>query len=123
MNPWLCLLLLALAAVGIIFVMSFIGSVVLLSTGKRYALNEYARIKDQLTQLLGGDEALAEALMEGKELPEDCQNREQIVPVLEDYLAQQERIRSTSEEVREKRSQKRRVLKFLTEKKDKGEWI
>ena len=123
MNPWLSLLLLALAAVGIIFVMSFIGSVVLLSTGKRYALNEYARIKDQLTQLLGGDEALAEALMEGKELPEDCQNREQIVPVLEDYLAQQERIRSTSEEVREKRSQKRRVLKFLTEKKDKGEWI
>lgn len=123
MNPWLCLLLLALGAVGIIFVMSFIGSVVLLSTGKRYALNEYARIKDQLTQLLGGDEALAEALMEGKELPEDCQNREQIVPVLEAYLAQQERIRSTSEEVREKRSQKRRVLKFLTEKKDKGEWI
>ena len=122
MNPWLSLLLLALGAIGIILVVALISSVVLLATGRRYALKEYDRTKEEIACLLG-DEALAERLLEGEELPADCQNREQILPILEAYRAQQERIRSASEEMQKKRSQKRRVLKFLTEKKDKGEWI
>ena len=122
MNPWLSLLLLALGAIGIILVVALISSVALLATGRRYALKEYDRTKEEIARLLG-DEALAERLLEGEELPADCQNREQIGPILDAYRAQQERIRNASEELEKKRSQKRRVLKFLTEKKDKGEWI
>ena len=123
MNPWLSLLLLVLGVIGIILIVALLISVVLLATGKNYALKEYTRIKEEITQLLGGDEALAEQLLEGEELPADCRNREEIIPILEAYRAQQERIRSASEELREKRSQKRRVMKFLTEKKDNGEWL
>ena len=120
MNPWLSLLLLALGALGIILIVALICSVVLLATGKRYTLKEYARTKEQIAQLLG-DEAWAERLLEGEALPDDCQNKEQIVPILDAYRAQQERIRNGSEELEKKRSEKRRVLKFLTEKKDK--WV
>ena len=123
MNPWLSLLLLALGVFGIILVVALLSSVVLLAGGKRYAVKQYAQIKEQIAQLLDGDEALAERLLAGEELPEDCQNREEIIPILETYRAQQERIRTASEEMKNKRSQKRRILKFLTEKKDKGEWI
>jgi len=123
MNPWLSLLLLALGVFGIILVVALLGSVVLLAGGKRYAIKQYAQIKEQIAQLLDGDEALAERLLAGEKLPEDCQNREEIIPILETYRGQQERIRTASEEMKNKRSQKRRILKFLTEKKDKGEWI
>ena len=123
MNPWLSLLLLVLGVIGIILIVALLISVVLLATGKRYALKEYAGTKAIITQWLGGDEAFAERLLEGEELPEDCQNREQILPVLDAHRAQQERIRSASEQMQKKRSQKRRVLKFLTEKKEKGEWV
>ena len=123
MNPWLSLLLLALGVFGIILIVALLSSVILLATGKKYALRQHAQLKEQIAQLLGGDEALAEALLTGEELPEDCQNREQILPILDAYRAEQERIRAASEELQKKRSQKRRVLKFLMEKKDKGEYL
>ena len=123
MNPWLSLLLLALGVFGIILIVALLSSVILLATGKKYAIKQYAQLKERIAQLLGGDNALAEALLAGEELPEDCQNREEIAAILDSYRAEQERIREASEEMQKKRFQKRRVLKFLMEKKDKGEYL
>ena len=123
MNPLITLLFIALGALGVIFVIALVCSVVLLAAGKRYSKKQFEMLKMQIAQLLGGDEALAESLLEGAELPESCQNREEIAGVLEAYREEQARIRRTAEENQKKRPQKGRVLKFLTEKKDKGEWI
>ncbi|MBQ6840483.1 MAG: hypothetical protein IJO45_07290 [Oscillospiraceae bacterium] len=123
MNPLISLLLIALGAIGVVVLIALICSVVLLAGGKRYSQKQFEMLKDQITQLLDGDAALAEELLEGKELPEDCRNREKISQILEAYRAEQERIRRTAEDNQKKRPQKGRVMKFLTEKKDKGEWI
>ena len=119
MNPFVQLLFIGFAVFCVIVVFALICSVAVLAMGKRYAQKQYAALKAQLTQLLNGDEALAARLLEGEQIPEDCQNREQIDAILEQYRQEQERIQTASRELREKRAQKRRVLKFLTEKKDK----
>ena len=119
MNPLLKLLLIGFAVFGVIVVFALICSVAVLAMGKRYAMKQYAVYKAQIARMLDGDQAFAERLLEGEALPEDCQNREEIVPILEAYRAEQERIRAASEEQQKVRPKKRRVLKILTEKKDK----
>lgn len=123
MNPFIRLLLIALGAFGAILLVSLVSAVVFLAAGKRYSRKRFELLKDQIAQRLGGDEALAESLLEGAALPEECENREQIAAILESYRAEQERIRRTAEENQNKRPKKGRVLRFLTEKKDKGEWV
>lgn len=123
MNPLLSLLLIALGVFGVIFLVALVSAVIFLTVGKRYSRKQHEMLKGRITQLLDGDEALAESLLDGAELPQSCENREEIAGILEAYRAEQERIRAASLEQQQKRSQKRRILKFLTEKKDKGEWI
>ena len=116
-------LLIALGVLGVILVLALLCSVAVLAAGKRYSIKQFEMLKSQIAQLLDGDEALAESLLDGAELPEDCQNREEISRILEEYRAEQARIQQESEENQKKRPKKRRILKMLTEKKDKGEWI
>lgn len=123
MNPLITLLLIALGALAVVLVIALISSVIFIAVGKRYSQKQFEMLKNQIAQLLGGDEALAESLLEGADLPEDCQNREEVTGILDAYRAEQERIRVASQEQQKKRPKNRRVLKFLTEKKDKGEWI
>lgn len=123
MNPFINLFLIALGAFAVVLVVALLCSVVLLAAGKRYSKKQFEMLKNQISQLLGGDDALAESLLEGAPLPETCQNREQVEAIVEDYRAEQEHIARESAEQQSKRPKKRRVLKFLTEKKDKGEWI
>lgn len=123
MNPLISLLLLALGAFAVIFLIALVSSVIFLAAGKRYSRKQFEMIKKQLAQLLDGDAALAERLLEGEEVPEDCQNREKVSAILEAYRAEQERIAQTSLEQQKNRPKRRRILKLLTEKKDRGEWI
>ena len=109
--------------VSAILVLALLCSVAVLAAGKRYSIKQFEMLKSQIAQLLDGDEALAESLLDGAELPEDCQNREEISRILEEYRTEQVRIQQESEENQKKRPKKRRILKMLTEKKDKGEWI
>ena len=118
MNPFVSLLLIALGAVGVILVLALGCSVLFLAMGKRYSVKQFNMLKDRLSQLLG-DEILAESILEGAEVPPECENREQVMAIVEDYRAQQERIREVSRQQQEKRARKRQILKFLTEKKDK----
>ena len=117
MNPLLTLLLIVLGAVGVIVLMALICSAILLAAGKRYSEKQFQMLKEQIARLLDGDEAMAESLLEGAVLPEDCKNREQIAGILEQYRAEQERIRETSEENQRKRPKKRRIMAMLTENK------
>ena len=118
MHPFVSLLLIALGAVGVILVIALGSSVLFLAAGKRYSIKQFDMLKAQLSRLLG-DEALAESILEGEEVPPECQNREQVMAIVEDYRAQQQRIREVSRQQEEKRARKRQILKFLTEKKDK----
>ena len=122
MNPFVSLLLIALGAVGVILVVALGCSVLFLAMGKRYSVKQFNMLKDHpeaVTELEYRDEILAESILEGAEVPPECENREQVMAIVEDYRAQQERIREVSRQQQEKRARKRQILKFLTEKKDK----
>lgn len=117
MNPFVSLLLIALGILGAILVLALLCSVVLLAAGKRYSQKQFDMQKAQLAQLLGGDEALAARLLDGADLPENCENREAAEALLAEYRAEQARIREESEENQRKRPREKRILAFLAEKK------
>ena len=132
MNPCLQLLFIALAAFAVIFVVALACSVFILSAGKRYSEKLFEVLKEELMALMPGKECdgcqgcrqMVEQMLDGQLEPKACaliseENAQKAEAILEEYRAEQERIRKASEENRQKRPQRRRVLKFLTEKKDK----
>ncbi len=131
MNPWLQLLFIALAIFAVIFVLALACAVFVLSAGKRYSEKVFEVLKEELVALMSGKEgsdAMAEKLLDGEVAPEECpllpeENVQKVCSILDEYRQEQERYRKAAEENAKNRPQTRRVLKFLTEKKDKGEWI
>ena len=131
MNPWLQLLFIALAIFAVIFVLALACAVFVLSAGKRYSEKVFEVLKEELVALMSGKEgsdAMAEKLLDGEVQPEECpllpeENVQKVCSILDEYRQEQERYRKAAEENTKNRPQTRRVLKFLTEKKDKGEWI
>lgn len=136
MNPWLQLMFIAFAAFAVIFIVALACSVFILSAGKRYSEKVFEVLKEEITALMPGKECpqcpgcqqLVEKMLDGELDPKACsllneENRQKVESILEEYRAEQARIQKAVEENRKNRPQKRRILKFLTEKKDKGEWI
>lgn len=124
MNPLLQLLLVALAAFGGIFLIALVSSVVFLAAGKRISQKQFESMKAELSALLGGDDALAESLLDGKADIDDCpeENREAVTALVDRYRQEQAYIQKAAEEQKKKRPTKGRIRKFLTDKKERGEW-
>lgn len=136
MNPWLQLLFIGLAIFAVIFVLALACAVFVLSAGKRYSEKLFKVLKEEILELMPGKECpdcpgcqeLVEKMLDGELEPRACihlteENALKIEKILEEYRAEQERIRKESEENQKNRPKRRRVLKFLSEKKDKGEWL
>lgn len=127
MNPWLQLLFIALAIFAVIFVLALACAVFVLSAGKRYSEKVFEVLKEELVALMSqkeGGDAMAEKLLDGEIAPEECQllseeNAAKARAIVDEYRQEQERYRKAAEENAKNRPQKRRVLKFLTQKKDK----
>ena len=127
MNPWLQLLFIALAIFAVIMVLALACAVFVLSAGKRYSEKFFEVLKEELAALMDGSEdskSMAEKLLDGEVLPEECpllpeENVQKANSILDEYRQEQERYRKAAEENQKNRPQKRRVLKFLTQKKDK----
>ena len=136
MNPLMQLLVIALAAFAVVLVLALTCSVFILSAGKRYSEKMIKVLQEEIMALMPGKECenclgcqqMVEKMLDEEMDPHECsmlseENAQKITSILEEYRAEQERIRKTSEENRNARPQRRRILKFLTEKKDKGEWL
>lgn len=136
MNPWLQLLFIGLAVFAVIFILALACAVFVLSAGKRYSQKLFQVLKEEILELMPkkecpdcpGCQELVEKMLDGEVEPGVCsqlteENAEKIKKILEEYRAEQERIRKAAEENRKNRPNRRRVLKFLSEKKDKGEWL
>lgn len=128
MNPLISLLLVALAALGVILLLALGSSVLVIAAGKRYSQKHYEDIQNQVLELIPGvDAAMADKLLDGELQPESCQglsteSLEKLTSIVLGYRAEQECIHSTSQDNQKNRPTKGRVRKFLIEKKDKGEW-
>lgn len=136
MNPLLNMVFIAIAAIAVIMVVALACSVFLLSAGKRYSEKLFAVLKEEILALMPGKECqncegcqkLVEKMIDEGLEPDQClelpaDKKEKIAAILAEYRAEQDRIQKHAEENQKNRPKKRRMLKFLTEKKDKGEWI
>lgn len=135
MNPLINLVFIAIAAIAVILVIALACSVFILSAGKRYSEKLFAVLREEILALMPGKECegcegcqkLVEKMIDEGLAPDQCpelpaENKEKIAAILAEYRAEQDRIRKSAEENQKNRPKKGRVLKFLTEKKDKGEW-
>ena len=127
MNPLMSMLLIVLAALGLIFFLALGSSVLMFAIGKYYSRKHYEDTAAQILELVPGEDAeVVDKLLTGELQPESCkslsvESLERVTAIVLDYRAEQERIQRTAQDNQKKSSTRGRVRKSLLENKDKGE--
>jgi len=122
MNPLISMLLVALGALAVILLISWITSVIIISAGKKIAARQYAEQQEKLQTILGGAETAetAQALLDGRMTLAECnlppQQAAEAELLLQSWQEEMERIRQAAEENKAKRRQRKGWLRSGADK-------
>ena len=122
MNPFISMLLVALGALAVILLISWITSVIIIFASEKIATRQYAELQEKLQTILGGADSAetAQALLEGRMNREECDlTSEQAMAVdmlLQSWQEEKERIRKAAEESNAKRKGRKRWLRSGADK-------